>query len=118
MDSKAQPCPGQPLDPVDARDRPLSRLTPHPLAPQAATTKAAKAELAGNFDEAFKLNIEAAQTYLYLVRNTTNEGTKAQLRAVSAKVLERAERIKAAKKQHITPVDLSRLSQGECGTIW
>lgn len=94
--------------------------TPHPTPTrtragfyaQAATTKAAKAELSGRFDEAFKFNIEAAQTYLFLVRNTNSEATKAQLRAVSAKVLERAEKIKAAKKQHITPIGLSRLADG------
>ncbi len=79
---------------------------------QAATSKAAKAELNGSYDEAFKLNIEAAQTYLYLTRNTPNEGTKAQLRAVSIKVLERAERIKQAKKDQIKPVEQSKLSLG------
>lgn len=80
---------------------------------QAVTIKAAKAELAREYDSAFKLNIEAAQTYLFLTRNTTNEGTKAQLRAVSAKVLERAERIKQAKKDQIKPIEQSILSPGK-----
>jgi hypothetical protein len=117
VEPQAQPGPGEPPSSLQLAPEAVRAETEYPTSSrrgptiQAATTKAAKAELAGNYDTAFKFNIDAAQTYLYLTRNTTNEGTKAQLRAVSAKVLERAERIKQAK--HIKPAEQSKLGAGE-----
>lgn len=118
VEPQAQPGPGEPPSSLQLAPEAVRAETEYPTSScrgptiQAATTKAAKAELTGDYDTAFKLNIDAAQTYLYLTRNTTNEGTKAQLRAVSTKVLERAERIKQAKKDHIRPVEQSRLAPG------
>lgn len=57
--------------------------------------------------------MQAAQSYLYLVRNASDARLKEQLRTQSAKVLDRADRIKKAKKAEIRPVGVDRLSLGE-----
>ncbi|GAA5915726.1 hypothetical protein JCM5296_004368 [Sporobolomyces johnsonii] len=77
---------------------------------QATGTRATKLELAGSYDAAFQDYIQAAQTYLFLIRHTSDADTKAKLRTVSGKMVERAERIKQARKSQVGPVKRDRLS--------
>lgn len=65
---------------------------------QAAATRATKQELAGSYDDAFASYITAAQGYLFLLRHTADAGTRDRMRTLSNKLVERAERIKQAKK--------------------
>lgn len=71
-----------------------------------------KLELAGSYDAAFSAYLSAAQTYVFLIRHTTDAETKQRLRAVSAKLVERAERIKAARRKDVGPVQRDPLSLG------
>ncbi|GAA5898620.1 hypothetical protein JCM6882_000881 [Rhodosporidiobolus microsporus] len=80
---------------------------------QAAATRATKLELAGTYDAAFKAYLAAAQTYLFLIRHTSDAETKTRLRGVSAKLVERAERIKAARKGEVGTVKKDRFSVEE-----
>ncbi|POY71276.1 hypothetical protein BMF94_5588 [Rhodotorula taiwanensis] len=70
----------------------------------AAATRATKQELAGTYDAAFASYVAAAQTYLFLIRHTVDPETKQRMRTLSAKLVERAERIKRAKKVDQAPV--------------
>ena len=59
------------------------------------TSKAAKAEYAKEYDQAFRLYIKAAESFLYLSRSVTqSDKTNQQWKANASKALERAERIK------------------------
>jgi hypothetical protein len=82
------------------------------LSLQVTGTRAAKLELAGSFDAAFEQYVKAAQSYLFLIRHCADPETKGRLRAVSGKLVERAGRIKQAKKDLIRPVARDRLSIG------
>ncbi|GAA6006476.1 hypothetical protein JCM10207_004945 [Rhodosporidiobolus poonsookiae] len=84
---------------------------------QREATRATKLELAGAWDAAFKTYISAAQTYLFVIRHTGDADTKAKLRAVSGKLLERAERIKAAKKLETAAVKQDRMSIEEQDSV-
>ncbi|GAA5834962.1 hypothetical protein JCM11251_002073 [Rhodosporidiobolus azoricus] len=77
---------------------------------QALATRATKLELAGSYDASFKAYLTAAQTYLLLIRHTSDAETATRLRGVSAKLVERAERIKLARKGEVTVVREDRLS--------
>ncbi|GEM06139.1 calcium-dependent cysteine-type endopeptidase [Rhodotorula toruloides] len=80
---------------------------------QATGTRATKLELAGSYDAAFAAYVSAAQTYLFLIRHTSDGETKQKLRAVSSRLVERAERIKLARKKGIRPVQRDVLSLEE-----
>ena len=59
------------------------------------TSKAAMAEFAKEYDQAFRLYIKAAESFLHLSRSgTQSDKTKQQWKANAAKALERAEKIK------------------------
>ena len=60
------------------------------------SSKAAKAEFAKDYNQAFQLYIKAAESFLYLSRSggTQSDKTKQQWIANASKALERAERIK------------------------
>ena len=80
-----------------------------------ANAKAAKAEFAKEYDQAFRLYIKAAESFLHLSRSTTqSDKSKQQWKANAAKALERAERIKKfAEKSpntHLTPVPINHFS--------
>ncbi|BGP52809.1 cysteine protease [Rhodotorula sphaerocarpa] len=66
--------------------------------PGGAASRATKQELAGSYDDAFASYITAAQGYLFLLRHTADAGTRDRMRTLSNKLVERAERIKQAKK--------------------
>jgi len=57
--------------------------------------------------------VKAAQAYVFLIRHCPNQQKKEELRALSAKLVERATRIKQAKKDLIRPLQRDRLSIGE-----
>jgi hypothetical protein len=62
---------------------------------QMTSAKAAKAEFAKEYDQAFRLYIKAAESFLHLSRSSTqSDKTKQQCKANASKALERAERIK------------------------
>ena len=63
---------------------------------QMTSSKAAKAEFAKEYDQAFRLYIKAAESFLHLSRSggTQSDKIKQQLKANASKALERAERIK------------------------
>lgn len=81
--------------------------------------KAALSEFNGDYDEAFKFYVNAAQSYLRIVRGnsidssrTINEGVLKNLKKEAQKCLERAERIKSAKKD-LAPLPKDPFSEGE-----
>ncbi|KAI5480066.1 calcium-dependent cysteine-type endopeptidase [Pseudohyphozyma bogoriensis] len=80
---------------------------------QAAGARAAKEEHAGSFDQAFASYIKAAQGYLFLIRHTADPAAKAKLRETSKGWVDRAERIKQAKKDLIRPIKRDRLQREE-----
>lgn len=82
-----------------------------PTPSQATGSRAATLELSGSFDAAFSSYIKAAQAYLFLIRHTQDGEVKTRLRGVSSKLLERAERIKKARK--VGPVMRDRMALGE-----
>ncbi|GAA5922691.1 Rim13p [Sporobolomyces koalae] len=84
---------------------------------QAAGTRATKLELAGTYDEAFQNYVQAAQAYLFLIRHTTDGETRQRLRTVSSKLLERAEKIKQARKSTVSPVTRDRLAPEEQDSV-
>ena len=87
--------------------------TRHPLTPQQTNyQKGANAELARDFDKAFRLYLKAAEQFLHLNRQTTDERLRAQCKAEAAKALERAEKIKAV-KQDVRPVAKDEFSDSE-----
>lgn len=83
-----------------------------------AQTTAANAitkEREGDLGTAYSLCIQTAQTYLWLIRNTNDENTKATLKNASARVLARAEKIKAVKRD-VKPATTNCLDERAC--IW
>ncbi|KAK4332153.1 hypothetical protein RTBOTA2_000306 [Rhodotorula toruloides] len=80
---------------------------------QTTGTRATKLELAGSYDAAFSAYVSAAQTYLFLIRHTSDGETKQKLRAVSSRLVERAERIKQARKTEVRPVQRDVLALEE-----
>ncbi|KAM0756527.1 cysteine proteinase [Meredithblackwellia eburnea MCA 4105] len=84
---------------------------------QTTGTRATQLEHAGSFDQAFELYIKAAQSYLFLIRHTHDPVPKQRLRDVSKALLDRAERIKKAKKDAIRPVIRDRLSVEEQDSV-
>ncbi|KAF5355191.1 hypothetical protein D9756_005675 [Leucocoprinus leucothites] len=91
-------------------------LTSTPSSPDARSaetiyTKATKAELARNYDEAFKLYIQATESYLHLSRTTHHsESLRTKWKASAGKALERAEKIKAYAQR--TQVDAAAVRDG------
>lgn len=78
--------------------------------PKTLAGKATKQELAGDFNQAFNSYVQAAQLYVYLIRHAPDSATKERLRTLSGKLVERATRIKQAKR--LRPVQRDRLSIG------
>ncbi|GAA5959411.1 hypothetical protein JCM10213_005903 [Rhodosporidiobolus nylandii] len=84
---------------------------------QTLATRATKLEVAGSYDAAFTAYLSAAQTYLFLIRNTSDAATQTRLREVSSRLVERAERIKAAKKAEVGPGKRDRLALEEQAAV-
>ncbi|KAF4614242.1 hypothetical protein D9613_007736 [Agrocybe pediades] len=62
---------------------------------EATSSKASKAEFSKNYDQAFRLYIKTAESFLHLSRSTTaDDRHKQRWKASAAKALERAEKIK------------------------
>lgn len=90
---------------------------------QTAYKKAANAELAHEYDEAFRLYIKAAEGFLHLSRSTSSgnvnhdEKSKMLWKKEAAKALERAEKIKDAKgtgSGGVRAVEVDHWSEGLC----
>ncbi|KAJ3564217.1 hypothetical protein NP233_g8439 [Leucocoprinus birnbaumii] len=79
--------------------------------------KATKAELARNYDGAFKLYVQATESFLHLSRTTHHsEALRAKWKTNATKALERAEKIKAfAQKTQVTAQDGPSSSPGPAG---
>lgn len=75
--------------------------------------RAAQLEHSGAFDDAFASYLKAAQGFLFLIRHTHEPVAKQRLRDTSKGWVERAERIKKAKKDGIAPVRRDRASVGQ-----
>ncbi|KAK4055292.1 cysteine protease [Microbotryomycetes sp. JL201] len=80
---------------------------------QTLGTRATRLELGRNYNEAFQLYVKAAQSYMYLVRHSTDSHEKEKLRQVSAKLVERATRIKHSKQDALKPVAQRKLDPVE-----
>lgn len=80
---------------------------------QLAADKANQKEQASQYDKAFQFYIQAARLYLEVLKIApAQEAQKAQVKASSAKVLKRAERLKTLRKDlRYTEADV--LSQGK-----
>lgn len=74
--------------------------------------KATRAEVDRSYDQAFELYIAAAQSYLQHVRNAVHERDRKKYKLDAHKCLERAERIKAAKRD-LAPLVRNPFSEGE-----
>ncbi|TDL23115.1 cysteine proteinase [Rickenella mellea] len=70
---------------------------------EAVYERAARAELDKSYDKAFQLYIQAAQAYLQRARTVADERDRGKCKTAAGKCLERAERIKAVKKD-LAPV--------------
>ncbi|KAL7010292.1 cysteine protease [Cystobasidiomycetes sp. EMM_F5] len=79
---------------------------------QALADKALQSEHRGDLDGAYSLNIQTAQSYLWLIRNTDDVRAKETLKAASTKILLRAEKIKEIKRD-ARPPRIQRLSKTE-----
>ncbi|KWU46727.1 cysteine proteinase [Rhodotorula sp. JG-1b] len=84
---------------------------------QAAAARATKLELARDYDAAFKTYLAAAQTYMFLLRHTTDPEIKQRIRTVSGKLVERAGKIKQANKLSKNPVAKNDLSIEEQDSV-
>ena len=75
----------------------------------------AAAEIAGNFDKAFTSYFEAAQAYLHLTRTlpAARARDRERCRNAARTSLERAERIKVAKKDVLRPLTTDPFSESE-----
>lgn len=72
----------------------------------ALAAKAIKKERQGDLGAAYALCIQTAQAYLALLRTAANEQDKLALKTASSRVLARAEKIKAVKRDaRPAPVD-------------
>ncbi|KAI0690918.1 hypothetical protein C8T65DRAFT_87074 [Cerioporus squamosus] len=79
---------------------------------QESYRKGAIAELAKDFNKAFRMYVKATEQYLHLSNRTTDARLRTTYKAEAAKSLERAEKIKAV-RQDVTPVVKDDLSAGE-----
>ncbi|KAJ7503114.1 hypothetical protein B0H11DRAFT_2361192 [Mycena galericulata] len=85
--------------------------------------KGVKAEVAKDFDSAFRLYIKAAESFLHLSRSVAVEREKSKWKTSAGKALERAEKIKAfvekskptssSPELQLTPVGVDYFSQHE-----
>lgn len=67
--------------------------------------RALQREKEGDFNASYNLCLQAARAYLWLIRNSPDETTTKTLKAISARLLSRAEKIKLNKKGvYATPV--------------
>lgn len=72
--------------------------------------KALQREKDGDLNTSYSLCLQAARAYLWLIRNSPDDNTTKNLKAISVKLLTRAEKIKQSKKDvYATPV--SRLDE-------
>jgi calpain-7 len=78
---------------------------------QAIYSKATKAELENDWDQACTLYVKSAASYLHLSRTTTDEKLRTRCKANASRALERAEKIKM-KKRDLTPVAVDPFSIG------
>ncbi|KAJ8473861.1 hypothetical protein ONZ51_g7595 [Trametes cubensis] len=83
-----------------------------PQEAEAQYSKAANAELAKDYDRAFRHYVKAAEHFLLLSRHATDDRPRTLYRAQAAKALERAEKIKAI-KQDIRPAVKNPFAAGE-----
>lgn len=79
---------------------------------QSSYAKAAQAELAQNWDVAYRLYIKSTEAYLHLRRITTDETARKRYQAGATKALDRAEKIKAVKKSVLSPIAVDAFSDG------
>ncbi|KIM82477.1 hypothetical protein PILCRDRAFT_463625 [Piloderma croceum F 1598] len=87
--------------------------------PQTSYTKASRAELARDYDEAFRLYIKAAEGFLHLSRGNVDDTRKAQWKKEAGKALERAERIKSVKgRDGLRGVEVDIWSDGTCTPLY
>ncbi|KAH9889397.1 hypothetical protein C8Q73DRAFT_653542, partial [Cubamyces lactineus] len=75
-------------------------------------SKAANAELAKDYDRAFRHYVKSAEHFLLLSRQATDDRLRTLYRTQAAKALERAEKIKAI-KQDVRPAVKNPFSSGE-----
>ncbi|OBZ69552.1 Calpain-like protease palB/RIM13 [Grifola frondosa] len=75
-------------------------------------SKAAKAELEKDFNQAFRLYVKAAEDFLHLSRTCPNSKLRATCKTQAGKALERAEKIKVV-KQDLVPVAKNAFSEQE-----
>lgn len=82
---------------------------------QRSYIKASRAELAEDYDEAFRLYIKAAEGFLYLSRGSLDDASSTRWKKDAGKALERAERIKGVKGQSgLRGVEVDFWSDGTC----
>ncbi|KAA1094687.1 cysteine protease [Puccinia graminis f. sp. tritici] len=66
---------------------------------QTIASRATRQETHGDYEQAFSLYVDSVQKYLYLIRTLQDGSLKEQLKAISSKLLNRAERIKSSRPQ-------------------
>lgn len=86
-------------------------LIRHRLLHQLSYAKAAKAELSQDWDAAFRLYVKATEGFLHLSRISADDGARKRFKASAGKALERAEKIKAVKKDAVNPVVADAFSE-------
>lgn len=74
------------------------------------SNRALQREKDGDLNASYSLCIQAARAYLWLIRNSPDETTTKNLKAISAKLLTRAEKIKQRKKD-VYAAPVSRLDE-------
>jgi calpain-7 len=79
---------------------------------QAVANKAIAKEHAGDLESAFALYTEAAKSHIYLARVAPSSSAREKASAVSDKLLGRAERIKAVRRE-LRPAPRNVLDQGK-----
>jgi calpain-7 len=98
----------------EAEVRPYTRESTrhhhHKFCFQSIYSKAAKAELSKEWDQAFQLYIKSAEGYLHLNRTTSNERLRALCKSGAGKALERAEKIKTIKR-NLMPISVNHFSE-------
>ncbi|KAH7925291.1 cysteine proteinase [Leucogyrophana mollusca] len=77
---------------------------------EATYARAAKYELESNWNQAFRLYIEAIEAFLHLSRIGADEGLRRKCKASAGKALERAEKIKSIRRE-LAPVSISHFSE-------
>lgn len=81
--------------------------------PQTLYTQATHAELAQNYDEAFRLYVRAAEGFLHLSRINVDNSVKSCWKKEAGRALERAEKIKGMKCQgRLRTVEIDYWSDG------